>query len=396
MSEDNVKKSGKKVGVAVIGAGSIAEIGHFPSIQQIEEAELVAVCDPVEEYRNRAINKWGAKAAYADYQDMLKRDDINLVIIASTNIFHHEHAIACAQAGKHVIIEKPFACTNYEGWDIVNNAKKYGTKVMVGCNYRFWEQHLIAKELISQGIIGDIKMGSSKSHESWDLYHEMISYTKFRANPKLAGAGALFDLGSHMVDLLLWLMGKEVKRVCGIAKNITRPSEYTVLDDCVYIQIEFQDNSFGMVDLNRFSPVVTQGCEILGTEGTILTSSESQNPYQSAPLAIYTDKDYELEELPEIIRDYRYPQVFWATDNVVKPLPKRWVSIYPPRGWAYKKMLKHFIDCIYYDKEPVIKMEDGAKDMDVLCAVFKSMEINGWVDFPLKEEIVPPHFTKGK
>jgi len=386
----------KVVGVGVIGAGSIAEIAHFPSVRQIPEAELIAAADPVEEYRDRATQKWGVKAAYEDYQEMLKRDDVELVIIASPNIFHHEHATACAQAGKHVIIEKPFACTNYEAWDIVNTAKKYNTRVMVGCNYRFWEQHLIAKDLLNQKIIGDLKMGSSKSHESWDLYHEMISYTKFRSDVKLAAAGALFDLGSHMVDLLLWFMGKEVKRVCGIAKNITRPESYTVLDDCVYIQIEFEDNCYGIVDLNRFSPVVTQGCELLGTEGTILTSSESQNPYQSAPMAIYIDRDYNWDDMPEIIRDYRYPQVFWATDNVAKPVPKRWVSIYPPRGWAYKKMIQHFIECIAYDKEPIIKMEDGARDTEVLCAVFKSMEEDSWVDLPLKEEVIPPHFEKGK
>jgi predicted dehydrogenase len=385
-----------KVGIGIIGAGSVAEIAHFPSIAEISQAELVAVCDVVDKNAEKAMKKWNAKAKYKDYQEMIKRDDIDLVIIASPNLYHHEQAIACAQAGKHVIIEKPFACTNYEAWDIVNTAKKYNTRVMVGCNYRFWEQHIIAKELIGQGVIGDLKMGSSKSHESWDLYHEMISYTQFRQDPKLAGAGALFDLGSHMVDLLLWLMGKEVKRVCGIAKNLTRPKEYTPLDDCVYIQIEFEDNTYGMVDLNRYSPAVTQGCELLGTKGTILTSSEAQNPYQSAPMAIYTDKDYSWEELPEIIKDYRYPQVFWATDNVTKPLQKRWVSIYPPRGWAYKKMLQHFIDCIVNDSEPMIKMEDGAKDMEVLCAVFKSMEENGWVDLPLKEEIIPPYFTKGK
>lgn len=384
----------KSIGIGIIGAGSVAEIAHFPSIAQIPEAELIAVSDINEEYCQRAIKKWKAKAAYKDYQEMIKRDDIELVIVASPNVYHHEQAIACAQAGKHVIIEKPFAVTNFEAWDIVNTAKKYNTRVMVGCNYRFWEQHLIAKELIGQGVIGDLKMGSSKSHESWDLYHEMISYTQFRSDPKLAGAGAIFDLGSHMVDLLLWFMGKEPKRVCGIAKNITRPKEYTVLDDCVYIQIEFEDNTFGMVDLNRFSAAVTQGCELLGTKGTILTSSEAQNPYQSAPMAIYIDRDYEWDELPEIVKDYRYPQAFWATDNVTSPVQKRWVSIYPPRGWAYKKMIQHFIECIAYDKEPIIKMEDGAKDMEVLCAVFKSMEVDGWVDLPLKEEVLPPHFTK--
>ena len=122
-------------------------------------------------------------------------------------------------------------------------------------------------------------MGTSKSHEAWSLYHEMISYTRFRADAELAGAGALFDLGSHMTDLLIWLMGSKPKRVCGTAKNLTQPSSYTTLDDCVFIQIEFENGSHGVVDLNRFSPAVTQGCEILGTEGTILTSSEAQNPY---------------------------------------------------------------------------------------------------------------------
>lgn len=296
-----MEESKEKIGIGIIGAGSVAEIAHFPSIDQIPEAELVAVCDIVDEYTERAVKKWGAKSKYKDFQEMIKRVDIDLVIIASPNVYHHEHAIACAQAGKHVIIEKPFAITNYEAWDIVNTARKYDTRVMVGCNYRFWEQHLIAKKLITQGIIGDLKMGSSKSHESWDLYHEMISYSRFRSDPQLAGAGALFDLGSHMVDLLLWFMGKEPKRVCGIAKNITRPKEYTVLDDCVYIQIEFEDNSYGIVDLNRFSAAVTQGCELLGTEGTILTSSESQNPYQSSSMDLNTAQRTSMTLAPSSI-----------------------------------------------------------------------------------------------
>ncbi|MBT3272026.1 MAG: Gfo/Idh/MocA family oxidoreductase, partial [Spirochaetales bacterium] len=145
----------KTVGAAIIGAGSIAEIAHFPSIKEIPEVRLVSAADPVEEYRNRAVEKWGAEEVYDDYEKMIERDDIDLVIIASPNVYHHEQAVACAQAGKHVILEKPFACTNTEAWDIVRTAKEYGTKVMVGCNYRFWEQHLIAKELLSKNIIGD-------------------------------------------------------------------------------------------------------------------------------------------------------------------------------------------------------------------------------------------------
>jgi predicted dehydrogenase len=388
------RENGNTIGVGVIGSGSVADLAHFPSIKEIAEARLEAACDPVAEYRERAKSKWAIPHVFADYQEMLKLATIQLVIVASPNVYHHEHATAALQAGKHVIIEKPFACTNTEAWDIVDTAKKFNRKVMVGCNYRFWEQHLIAKDLISRGVVGDLKMGTSKSHEAWSLYHEMISYTRFRADPEMAGAGALFDLGSHMTDLLLWFMGRAPKRVCGIAKNITKPASYTVLDDCVYIQIEFEGGEYGVVDLNRFSPAVTQGCELLGTEGTILTSSEAQNPYQSAPLAVYTNKDYNWEDLPEIMRDYRYPQVFWAQDNVDRPLKKRWIPIYPPRGWAYKKMIHHFIDCVANGKEPIIRPEDGAVTMEVLCAVFKSMQKGGWVDLPLKEEVLPPGFKK--
>jgi predicted dehydrogenase len=391
----NTTATGKPIGVAVIGAGSIADLAHFPSIKEIPQTRLLAACDPVEEYRRRATSKWGVPHVYDDYRRMLDHEnDVDLVIVASPNAFHHQQAVAALQAGKHVIIEKPFACTNYEAWDIVRTAEKCGRKVMVGCNYRFWEQHLIAKSLIESGVIGEVRMGSSKSHEGWSLYHEMISATRFRADPKLAGAGALFDLGSHMADLLLWFMGKRPKRVCGVATSVATPRSYTVLDDCVYIQIEFEGGARGMVELNRYSPAVTQGCELLGTEGTILTCSEAQNPFQSAPLAVYSSKDYNWEDLPEIIRDYRYPQVFWASDNFDRPLSKRWIPIYPPRGWAYKKLIQQFVSCIVEGKAPVIQAEDGAWTMEVLCAVFKSMQTDGWVDLPLKEEVVPPQFEK--
>ena len=74
------------------------------------------------------------------------------------------------------------------------------------------------------------------------------------------------------------------------------------------------------------------------------------------------------------------------------PVSKKWVSIYPPRGWAYKDMIEHFISCVLDDTEPIIKADDGAKVMDVLCAVFKSMDIGGWVDFPLSEDIIPQNY----
>jgi len=381
-----------KVGIGVVGCGSVAEIAHFPSIKNIPEAELIAVCDAREDVAKKVAEKWRAKAYYTDLRKMVERKDLDAVIIATPNYLHYEQATLVAEAGINVIVEKPLACTNKEAWGIVEACKKANVKLMVGCNYRFWLQHQIGKKLIEEGVIGEVKYGGACLHEGWNLYPEAVAATKFRFYGKEAGAGAIFDLGSHKVDLLRWLMGSEVKRVVGVVNRIARPKDYTLLDDVFCILMEFENGTYGRVSGDRFSPVVTHRTEIYGTEGTMFLSSEASHPYQTAPLSVYTHKDYSWEDMPDIIRDYRYPVFFWAEDKIKKPVPKRWVSIYPPRGWSYARMIKHFIECILEDKEPLIKGEDGAKVMEILCATFKSMETGGWVDLPLKEEVIPPYY----
>ena len=73
-------------------------------------------------------------------------------------------------------------------------------------------------------------------------------------------------------------------------------------------------------------------------------------------------------------------------------VPKRWVSVYPKRGWAYKSMLEHFLECVEKDQEPSLTPEVSAVVTDVLVGAYKSMETNAWVDLPLQEEFVIPHY----
>jgi len=80
-------------------------------------------------------------------------------------------------------------------------------------------------------------------------------------------------------------------------------------------------------------------------------------------------------------------------DVISKPVLKGWISISPPREWSYRRMIQYFIKCILEDREPELTSgKDGAKVIEIICAVFKSMETNSWVDLPLKEEVVPPHY----
>jgi predicted dehydrogenase len=382
----------QRVRFGVIGCGSIAEIAHFPSLKEIPEAELLAVCDTNEETARQVASKWKAKVSFTDYREMLTKENLDAVIIATPNCFHRDQALAAAEAKVHVLVEKPMAITNKEAWDIVEGCKKASVKLMVGCDRRFCIQNEYAKELVDKGVIGKVLMANAIMYEHWDLYQGSIAKTDFRLKGEEAGAAAVSDTGAHAIDLLTWLVGSEVKRVVGVAKRLAMPEDYTLLDDTVWILMEHKSGSYSCVTCNRFSRAAIQSTSLYGNEGSIMTSSDATTPFQTAPLAVFTDKDYNAEDLPRIIRDYRYPQLFWAEDLVNRPVSKRWVPIYPPRESNYARMIKHFVGCILEDKEPRVTGEDGAKAVEVMCAVFESMETGGWVDLPLKEEVVPPYY----
>jgi len=384
----------KTLNFAVLGCGSIAKIAHLPSIEKTEGAQLVAVCDINEKTVKSTAQKWGAKYWFTDYKEMFKKcDELDAVIIATPNNVHRNQAVAAAKAGLHIVVEKPLAVTNFEAWDIVNACKKYKVKLMVGCDRRFWTQNKWAKELLEQGVIGKVLMARSSLHEHWHLYQNNVAETDFRLRAEVAGGAALPDTGAHAIDLLTWLMNSRVKRVTGIAKRLAFPESYTKCDDTVWVLLEMENNSYGCISCNRFSPVSANVTELYGTEGTIYTSTDGTNPFQSVPMAVFTNKDYNFEDLPEIIKNYRWPQKFWVEDMINRPVEKRWVPIIPPKyPNNYENMTKHFMDCLIDDKKPLVSGEDGARAIEVMCAVYKSMETNGWVELPLKEEVIPPYY----
>jgi len=384
----------KTMRFAVLGCGSISEIAHFPSIKKTPGAELIACCDVDRDTAKNAAGRWGAKYWFTDYKEMLeKKDELDVVIIATPNNVHRNQAVAVANAGLHIIVEKPLAVTNFEAWDIVNAAKENKVKLMVGCDRRFWTQNQWAKKLIEQGVIGKVLMARSSLHEHWYLYQNNVAKTDFRLKAEIAGGAALPDTGAHAIDLLTWLMDSKVKRVTGVAKRLAMPESYTKCDDTVWVLLEYENESYGCVSCNRFSPVSSQVTELYGTEGTIYTSTDGTNPFQSVPMAVFTNKDYNFEDLPEIIKNYRWPQKFWVEDIVNRPVEKRWVPIMPPKyPNNYENMLSHFMDCLFNDKEPLVSGDDGARAIEVMCAVYKSMDEDRWIELPLKEEVIPPFY----
>ena len=381
------------VRMGVIGCGSIAEIAHFPSIAGRKEAKLVAVCDTNVNRAQAAAAKWGAAQWFTDYRKMFEEARLDAVVIATPNNVHRNQAVAAAKAGVHVVVEKPLAVTNREAWDIVNACNKAGVKLMVGCDRRFWTHNQWAKQLIDEGVIGKLLMSRASLHEHWYNYQNHVAVTDFRLNCKVAGGAAVNDTGAHVIDLLTWLNSSKVKRAVGVAKRLAMPESYTLCDDTALAMVEFENGAFGTISCNRFSPAVNQATELCGTEGTIFTATDATNPFQSWPMAVYTNREYTPDTLPQVLKDYRWPELFWVEDITNETVRKRWVPICPPRRPNnYERMTGHFLDCIINGKEPLVSGEDGARAVEVMCAVWKSMQTGGWVELPLKEEIIPPHY----
>ncbi|RPI86259.1 MAG: gfo/Idh/MocA family oxidoreductase [Chloroflexi bacterium] len=384
-----------EIKMGVIGCGSIANIAHFPAIMRRKEAKLVAVCDIDEDRAQGMAAKWGAESWYTDYRKMFDKTKLDAVVIATPNNVHRNQAVWAANAGVSVIVEKPMAVTNYEAWDIVRACRNNNVKLLIGCDRRFFTQNQWAKELIDAGIIGKLLMSRASLHEHWYNYQNHVAFTDFRLHAEVAGGAAVNDTGAHVIDLLTWLNGTKVKRVVGVAKRLAMPEEYTKCDDTALVMMEFENGAYATISCNRFSPAVNSCAELCGTEGTIFTSSDATNPYQSWPMAVYTDKEFTVDTLPPILKNFRWPELFWVEDIIHQNVRKRWIPMAPPRYPSnYEKMLDHFLECLIDDKEPLVSGEDGAMAVEVMCAAWKSMETNSWEEIPLKEEVIPPFYIK--
>ena len=380
----------EKIRIGVLGCGSISEIAHFPAIAKREDALLAAVCDINPKFAEDSAAKWKAENCYTDYRVMFEKCKMDAVIIATPNNGHRNQVFAAARTGVDILVEKPIAVTNKEAWDMVDVCKKHGVKLMVGCDRRYWTHNQWAKKLIDEGVIGKLLMSRSCLHEHWYNYQNHVAKTPFRLDVKVTGGAAINDTGAHAIDLLTWLNGSKVKRAVGVAEKLAMPDEYTLNDDTALIMVEFENGAYGTISCNRFSPAVNQNTELCGTEGTIFTTTDAINPFQSWPMAVYTSKKYSYDDLPFILKNYRWPDHFWVEDRIDNPVRNKWIPICPPRFPSnYENMLEHFFDCIINGKAPLTSGEDGARATEVMCAVHKSMQTGGWVNVGGLEEVIP-------
>ena len=222
--------------VAVIGCGKIAQVRHLPEYATNPNAQLVAYYDKNSQRAHEVAAQYGGKV-YDSYFDLLKDPEIDAVSVCVENRSHAEMTTAALYAGKHVLCEKPMAVTLAECESMVAAAEFNNRHLMIGHNMRFDPVHRRAKELLEQGVIGDVitfrtGLGTS-GPEGWSMEGNWFF------DKKKAVMGALSDLGIHKVDLLQYLTGQKViettAKVMTLNKHTATGAPITVDDNALCI-----------------------------------------------------------------------------------------------------------------------------------------------------------------
>lgn len=195
--------SKKKLGIGIIGSGGIAQNAHMPGYAAVPElCEIVAVADANPETAQKAAEKFNVKNVFDDYKKLLEMDEIDAVSVCTPNYLHLEPTLLAFQAGKHVLCEKPIAMNGDEARQMVDAGRAAGKKFQVGYNNRFAPGSQMLKRYIEAGELGDIYYARAQA-----LRRRGIPGWGVFIDKSKQGGGPLIDIGVHILDLTLWLMG---------------------------------------------------------------------------------------------------------------------------------------------------------------------------------------------
>ncbi|WP_028547030.1 Gfo/Idh/MocA family protein [Paenibacillus taiwanensis] len=266
--------------IAIIGCGGIANGKHMPSLAKQSNAEMVAFCDVVEERAVEAKAKYGKEDAkvYTDYKEVLADKSIDIIHVCTPNDSHAEITIAALESDKHVMCEKPMAKTAADARRMVEAAKRTGKKLTIGYNNRFRADSQYLKKVCEDGTLGEVYY--AKAHA---IRRRAVPTWGVFLDEEKQGGGPLIDIGTHALDLTLWMMDNyEPKVVLGTSYHKLGQKENAANAWGPWDPEKFkvEDSAFGMIVMKNGATIMLESswalnttqvgeakCTLSGTEG---------------------------------------------------------------------------------------------------------------------------------
>ena len=357
----------KPIGVAIVGCGGITLQNHLPGLALCPDTRVVALCDNDAGTLERARQQTGIAVSSTKYEEIVKRDDVQAVIIATPNFMHAPMALAAIAAGKHVLCEKPIALNYAEAKQMANAAEKAGVRHMTAFTYRFVPAMRYLHHLVKRGDLGQPYHYRSCRLQDWGTRN-----LGWRQVKKLAATGELGDMLSHRIDFAHLLVGP-MKRLVANTMNLTpvRGGAPNDTDDWVAILAEFQNQASGVLESSKLASGRNESwrsldyVEINGSERSCVFSTGEWNKLQAG------------RQGGPGLEAVTIPEEFWRWPGSPRD-PKQGdplVTFRYDQAWE-------FIDAIRNQRPCVPSFHDGARAQAVIDFAVKSAETKQWVELP--------------
>lgn len=323
----------------VIGVGLWGEV-HAEIYSNHPYAVLSAVCDRNSKRAKQVADRYGAERVYTDFRDLAADPGIDAVAVVTPDFAHRDPILAAAEAGKHIITEKPLATTLEDAQSIAAAVRSAGITFMVDFHARWNPPLAIARQNIAEGKLGSIVSAYFRLNDTISVPTEMLSWAQ--------ESSILWFLGSHTVDSLRYLFADEVERVYSVSRSSVLKKRGIDVPDLYQSILEFRSGIVATIENNWIIPnthpsVNDIKVNILGSLGMInmdLTNNQMIERY----LADGSD----------------HP------DCLVKPQVRD-----KHVGFAYES-IRDFVDCLFLGKEVQANLEDGLKVTKVILAIMES------------------------
>ena len=342
-----------RTGFGVIGNGRIAS-KHTESIIGIPEAELIAVCDIIPERAEDFSNRYNAKA-YVDYKELLKREDIDIITIATPSGEHAEIAVAAAKAGKHIMVEKPMAMNLKDADRMIQTCKECGVKLAVIHQNRFNKSVKLLRAALAAGRFGRLTHGQASVR--WNRGQEYYDQASWRGT-KLQDGGVLMNQSIHNIDLLQWMLGS-AESVFGYTTTALRKIE---MEDVAGAVIKFKNGAIGLIEAAStiYPKNIEETLNIFGETGSVIVGGIAVNRI-------------EVWEFPESGEEKK--KIFAAQESD------------PPNiyGFGHREIIEDMIKAVRTDGVPAVSGEEGRKALEIILAIYKCQETGQPVKLPLEE-----------
>jgi len=328
---------------ALLAYGMSGKVFHSPFLNSNENFDLYGV---LERTKNEAVLDYPKIISYHNIDSLLEDKDIELVIINTPNNTHYEFALKALNAGKHILVEKPFCVSKTEAETIFKLGIKNNLKVLAYQNRRFDSDFLAVKSVIESGKLGKI----TEVHFRFDRFRNTISPKIFKETP-LSGSGIFYDLGAHLIDQAIALFGKPQSFI----KTYGYFRENTQVDDYANAHLKYTDGKNIFITNNMLVLKPQAAYTIYGTDGTYTKNRADEQENQLLAGMLPSDSNYGIEKAGN---QGCLTYINTLSKVVIQKIPS-------PKG-NYMEVFNHVFLTIRCDKPYFVSAENIISQLEIL------------------------------